>query len=527
VKAPESSRSDDPLAPLRTVEPQPETPKRALTQLLVAAMLAAVVLGVYAWQMRRAHAVKRLVAEALPFVERGDVLSLRKAEEKYKEALDAGSSAQAIAGIAEVYALLWVDHGVAEAKSLAQQYTGQAVSDDTETSQRFLAQGLVAVGEGRAADAERTLDAVVERGAMNERIFFALGLAELAQGKAKPAADKLKRAHDLKSAAPHYARAMGDAADEAYDTRMASFAWEDAAKTNPAYVQGVARDLVAKLRRGEPRKGIVETLGLLKSLPADQVGPAGTAALAYTESVMHYISGDAKRARETLESAVKIDGETPRYLAQRGRVLILEGKDAEGLKTLVAAYTKAPEADRYLYTLADAYIELGKADEAVKVLTTAGATRAEAPAYHIALGSALAAKGDFGKAKTSFDKALELEPENGDALLAMGVSLWKQKNYDDALPFFERAVAAKPKFPEVYEGIGLMWTERGALPQANTQLDMAEKLFRAVEADPARMKRFYAATIKAYSSAKGGSSFVKDWTAREKAYREGTQPPLP
>jgi tetratricopeptide (TPR) repeat protein len=528
VKAPESSRPDDPLALLRTTEPPPETPKQVIKQLGIALVVAALVLGIYAWQTRRAHAVKRLVAEAVPLVEKGDLLSLRKAEEKYKEAIDAGSSPAAVAGIAEVYALLWVDHRVVEAKASAQENTSEAVDDDTETSQRFSAEGLVAVGEGRAADAEKLLSGLVERGAVTDRIFYALGMAEMAQGKAKAAKDHLKRAHDMRSQSPHYGRALGDAQDEAYDNRAASFAWEDAAKSNPAYVQGVARDLVARLRRGEPRKTVIDTIKMMKSLPADQVGPAGTAALAYTESVMHFIAADAKKARETLDEAVKLDGESARYLALRGLVQIQDGKNDEGIKHLVAAYTKAPQADRYLYMLADAYMDIGKPEDAVKTLLTAGTTRAEEAGYHIQLGYAYVAKGDHAKAKASFEKAGEVEGgEFADALLGLGVSLWKQKKYSDAVPFFERAVAAKPKYPEVYEGIGLMFAEQGALGQANPQLDMSEKLFRATDADPARMKRFYTGVIKSLSGLKGGSSLAKEWAGREKAYREGTQAPLP
>src|SRR5688572_7826294 len=157
VKAPESSRPNDPLAPLRVTEPPPETPKRAFTQLGVGVIVAAVLLGLYAWQARRSHAVKRLVHEAAPLVEKGDVLSLRAAEAKLKEAFDRGSSANAVASLAEVYALLWVEHGIADTKAAAQEYARQAAGDGTETASRYLAEGLVAVGEGRAADAERLL----------------------------------------------------------------------------------------------------------------------------------------------------------------------------------------------------------------------------------------------------------------------------------------------------------------------------------------------------------------------------------
>ncbi len=527
MTAPSSPRSDDPLALLRTTEPKREPPQKALMRLVVAAVVMAAILGAYIFITKRAYAVKQLVADAMPFIEKGDVPSLRQAEAKLKEAEERGGGDNVKAALSEVYAMLAVEHAIAAEQTNLRQYAQAAVSSGIENGGRFVGEALLHHVEGRSAEGKRVLDSVLARGGVSDKIYWALGTIELGMGEAKLAKDHLSRAVDTKPQAPHYGRALGDAFDDLGDPRSASTHWEAAARANPAYVQGAARDLISQLRRGEPRKQVVETFKVLEGLNEMDVGSGGTAALAYARATMHWIEGNEKAARKAIDAAITAGGETARHLELRGRIQLNAGKPGEGLKDIAAAHAKAPKADRYLYGLVDAYADAGKHDEALKVMTAAAATHAEDPAYHTALGNLHVQRGEPQKAQAAFEKAHSLSADYADAYLGQAIGEWRQKKFDEAMPFFEKAIMAKPKFPEVYEAIGLMWTEQGALPRANPQLDMGEKLFRAIDADPARMQRFYAVIQKTMNSAKGGSSLAKEWAGREKAYREGTQPPLP
>ena len=525
MKSPEPNR-EDPLELLRkSMEPQRESPKRAAIRLGIAAVVAAGLLGLYLWQAKRSHAVKVLIAEATPLIERGDLTSLRQAEKKLLEASDIKRNDRVVASLAETYAMQWVEHGMPEAKAKAQAVVAEAVNDDLQTAQRYAAEGLVAIGEGRFADAEKVASDIITRGGMSERLFWVLGLAELAQGKVESARDKLKRATDLKSSAPHYARALGDALEDDNDSRGASNYWELAAKVNPNYVQGVARDLYSRVRRGEPRATVLAEIKRLNAMPAEDVGPYGQAAIQYTLALITYQEGKNKEALAAVAAAEKTLGTRAYLTALRGQVLIADGKVAEGQKELAATAGRAPAADKYLYALVDALVDQGNTAEALKALQAHGAGRTNEARYHVALGDVYVAAKDFAKAKAEHDKALELEPDYPEAYLGQAIAQARQKKYQDAVALFEQALVVKPKFPEVYEAIGLMFIETGILPNANTQLDMSEKLFRAVDVDTPRLKRFYASVQKSFQ-AKGGYSYVKEWQAREKLFREGTQPAL-
>jgi tetratricopeptide (TPR) repeat protein len=517
-----------PSAPPASVaaEQPGESLAHAALQVGLAILVAALVLTLYVWQARRTHAVKALVSQAAPLVDKGDVESLRVAEQLYLGALSVRRGHQpAICGLAETYAMLSAEHGIVAAGDQAQRYTALCVEGGTESPARYTAEALMALGEGQPLVAESLINALLARGAASERLAWLAGLAELAMGKAKLAREQLKRATDMKPGVALYAQALGDAFDEEGNTREASQAWELAAKANPKYVQGAARDLYSRVRRGESRPAVLQELSRLSSLPKEAVGPHALAAIRLVEAEMAYQGGLANEALRVLAEAAQSDGDSARLLELRGWVLLGDGQRQEGLAALQAAHARAPGADRYLYALADAYLELNLVDEALHLLQTAE-DRLGVARHQAVLGRVFVAKKDWSRAKAAFDRALALEADCPEALLGYGVAAWKQQHQDEAVQWFGKALVQRPKFPEVYEALGLMWVEQGSLAQANPQLDMAEKMFRAEDTDVTRLRRFYAAVLQAYS-AKGGSAYLQEWSAREKAFCSGTQAPLP
>ncbi len=510
-----------------SIDYQPESPKKMLLQLGGAVLVAAIVLAAYGWYQKRSHAAKVLTVEALDLMEKMDVPSLRKAEAKLQEGLELQSSnPQALSTIAELYGLLWIEHGVQEAKAKAIDFTKRAVDKDIENEQRYAAEALVLYGEGKYEEADKLLVSVNERGAVSEQFYWVHALTDMARGRPEEAREKLRKAADLKSSTPHYARVLGDAYDDAADDRNALIFWDRSAKVNPAYIQGVARDLLTHIKNDFDRKAVLDELARFATLKPEDIGPVGQAAVAYVRALMLYQEAKYDEALNVIATAIDKAGETPRYLTARGRILVAAGKTEQGFKDLLAARQKAPKADRYLYTLTDTYLELGKTGEALKLLRSAGADRDGDSDYQVALGDALLAKGDTKAAKAAFKKALDYQSNHPYALLGQAKVAWKEHNFEGAMPWFEKAVSAKPKFPELYENIGLMWVDQGALTQANPQLDMAEKLYKATEREASGMKRFYATIEKAYASARGGSNYVKEWSERQKAYEEQLKNPV-
>ncbi|MEE8408309.1 MAG: tetratricopeptide repeat protein [Myxococcota bacterium] len=523
VEIPEGVEPLDGPVGFRTAEVGTETASRAMTHIIVGFVACVALLGVYYWWSQNAYEAKKLAVEGAQMVESADVQSLRNAEIKFIAAREYQSGNEyAIAGLAEAYTLLWVDHGFDDYKAKAAELVELAREKNIEKAERFAAEVLYAYGEGKFAEAEQTAAAVIEKGGVSEKLYWTLGMCQRAMGKIKLGRDNLRRAYDLKGDAPHYATALGDAYDEDNDDRNATFFWKLAADRNSSYVPGVARSLMARVRKGADPKQLEDDLAALDEIEPKNIGKRDRAAIELARSALLTRLGKGKQSVAAAKKAADAIGETPRLLMTRGIALIADGKSNAGLKDLEAAHKKAPGLERYLYGLATALIDAGKHDKAIQTLKVGGGKLTQEPFYHARLGDAFRAKKNWKKAIESYDKALNLHEVYPAALLGRGIVAWRQKKYDDATSWLEKAIGARSSYPEVYVAVGLMWVERGYTKEAHTQLDMAEKLFIARGQDSRRMKEFYGSIIKAYGRAKRASSYVRQWAGREAAYRKGT-----
>jgi len=515
------------LDELRTTDAPQEPLARVVFQLAAAAAALAVLLGLYAWHARRTHAARVLLVAAAPLVERADPTSLRLARNRYA----AASTVRAVrdtatAGLAEVSAMLWVEHGFADERDAAHAALEAVIDANVTSTSRYVAETLVALGEGRLAEARAVVDDVLGRGAVADRISWVAGLVDLAQGNPHAARDKLRRATDLRAAAPHYLRALGDALEDADESHDASQAWEQSAKTNGQYIQGVARDLFSRVRRGEGRAKAAAEITLWLAASDEQLGPRGRAALLMAQAELELQAGALVDALQSIDAAQKIDPERVRMQALAAEILLASGRTDEGLALLAKAHARAPRSARYLRALLDALLATGRAGEATQLLAREAPAHEGDAHFEVARGDVLLAEEAFEAATAAYGRALSLEVGCPEAMLGLGRIAWQQHKADAAVEWLQKAVAARARFPEVYELLGSIFVEQGALEQANKQLDMAEKLFRATDADPTRLRRFYAGVRKTLGSARNGSALAKEWTEREKTYGLGTLAPL-
>ena len=92
-------------------------------------------------------------------------------------------SERAIAGLAEINTLLWVVHGLDEFKEEAIDWVDRAALDDIERGERYAAESLIALHEGRIEESIRIAQDVLEKGGVSERLNWTLGLALRAKGE--------------------------------------------------------------------------------------------------------------------------------------------------------------------------------------------------------------------------------------------------------------------------------------------------------------------------------------------------------
>src|SRR5690606_35033268 len=113
--------------------------------------------------------------------------------------------------LAELNTILYAEHKVADRKAAAQDFVDRAVQRKTSTAEEYASRALLLVADGKAAEAERFLNAeVIEKDAGGARIFAALGMALEAQGKVAEARRAFKAAVDADWRNPRFAVLIGD-----------------------------------------------------------------------------------------------------------------------------------------------------------------------------------------------------------------------------------------------------------------------------------------------------------------------------
>lgn len=508
IDLPEPAEAQDTLVGFQTDDPDRETPQRALLHVGIGFILLVALFGVYLWNANRSHEAKQLAYEAMGALNRGDYPSLQEATETFERSLEIVPDNEfALSGAAEAQALLWADHGEAAAMPRAKDYTTRAVERDVEKPERFSAELLVAFAEGDYRRVVAKAAEITARGGTSEKIYFPLGLAQRALGKADEGLDTLRRAQELSGGQPAYATALGDAYDDDGDRRNARVFWEKARTANGRYVKGAARDVWGRLLGGEPLEAVKRDLDRLRRVAP--VGPEAKAAVELAVAEMEHRAGNGPEALEAVGRAIADGGEDPRLLAARGRYRLMIGETKEGLADFQRAYEKNPGNVGYLYRWVEALLLAGEAQAAVAAINSKEEQLGRDARYRLARAEALIASDKLGPAQKIYQSVLDNQKDQPDALFGLGRIERRKRNYERARALFERAVTERNRFPEVLEEVGTMFAEMGSAEDGHKQLLEAEKLYVARGEDRAQLRRFYREAARALSSSSFGSAWTK------------------
>ena len=164
-------------------------------------------------------------------------------------------------------------------------------------------------------------------------------------------------------------------------------------------------------------------------------------------------------AKESFETALKLNAENPAALYGLGRVNYAQGKYAEAAALFEKVIKLVPDASRVNYSLALAYRGLKDTEKAKLYMSKQGAVgvRAMDPIYdnlnelkkgarlRLIRGKQALEAGSFAEAESEFQKVLAAEPDNVTALVNYGVLLVQQKKFPEAARNLEKAVALDPK----------------------------------------------------------------------------------
>jgi Tfp pilus assembly protein PilF len=186
----------------------------------------------------------------------------------------------------------------------------------------------------------------------------------------------------------------------------------------------------------------------------------GDNGVAYFCLGLEYLNdGDKATALELFSKSVEIE---PGYFPAQfslGKLLLENGRAAEGHQHLDLAEAMAGKNPQLQYNLGTMMMNAGNHAEALKHLAAAVHGAPENADFHAALGFALQSMTNLDGAIGELNRALALQPDNHYARYCLASVLTQAGRTNDALAQYELLVQRDPKDPETHFNLGLAPTE--------------------------------------------------------------------
>lgn len=191
------------------------------------------------------------------------------------------------------------------------------------------------------------------------------------------------------------------------------------------------------LMRNDTAGGITDLKSYLAQEP-DDAGAWLAVGTAYA-AIQHL-----PQAKESLQRAVDLDGESVDARLAFAQVLTRLGKLDDAALQLLQASKVAPENARVLHDLGLVFYDKRLYDEAIAWLTKATAADPADARAHFALGLAFEAERDVGAALASYREAVRRDPSSVDARLTLADTLAGMGEHQAALRELDALLAPRP-----------------------------------------------------------------------------------
>jgi tetratricopeptide (TPR) repeat protein len=417
-----------------------------------------------------------------------------------------------MSSLAEVESQLYFTYGVKDAGAKAKKYLDILKAHGNRTAERYAAEAYVLLGDGNAAEAEKIITDLTDKGIRHAKLLHVLSAAKLAQGKMKEAAVAAQEGQKLSTSLVRLPIAEGDALLALGNIPSAANAYLKAKKLNPDHMRArTALTLVAAVsRQGKPDLLIKELDRLLEETKTNP-GYGGTppprvqAFIEYAKGEVFLVDNKAKEALAMAEAATVTDPTQPAAFALKGRSLAKLGKAEDAKKAfddalalspaslpigkaaydVLAAANKGADGIAYLEKVKTAnpengmvYVELSLAQSAANKPKEALANADEAiaklgNAHDLAVfakARALQADNQLDKARETYGEAIGYHgnPEWPELYFAMGQLRFAEKQYEEAAQNYEQAVkfwdkqgGSIDRVADAYEGMGKSYDALG------------------------------------------------------------------
>ena len=453
----------------------------ALVQIGVAAVLLA---GVVTYVVHRGSVrqqTEERMKAARTAAQRDNPEDLRKALAELDSLFHLDEDARdARALAAEVNARLWLEHRQPESEARAREHLARAAALDSRSGERFGAQALMLLAEGKTAEAEKYLEELKTQGAKSPKLALAEAQVLLARGRLSDARQAFARASEGGWREPRYPLAHGEALLDEGLYGQAAEALKKALTANPEHLRARLSLALARLYQGGGREEAAKTVSEVLAREAE-LSPALKARAQTVRAALALAEERTEEAQKAAEEALAAAPGEHHALFVRARALALKkdpgaraafqeavakrrtapllyldgaralqrAGDGEGALTLLDAYetvfrdvrVSAPEGktegalardDRYWLARGNVLEALGRTDDALTAYDSAMAVKGVSLARaQYAKGALLLVRGDHEGARTLL---VQVAPDNGQGTLpeayqSMGDLLFAKGEY--------------------------------------------------------------------------------------------------
>lgn len=194
------------------------------------------------------------------------------------------------------------------------------------------------------------------------------------------------------------------------------------------------------------------------------------AASRYDLAMQEFVSGDPKRALQSIDQSIASHNGTPAAHMLRGRILVELGRAEDGVEAFQTAIKIDPQNAEAHYYLGMAMERLRRSDEALSSYRKAGELDRANAQYPIAAAELLIEQGKLQEAHAVLDSASPEVRRSPGALQTLGHVEMMQGNTEAGLAYFRDAATLSPNDPSLLDDLARAQVAAGQIAEGERTL---------------------------------------------------------
>ena len=194
-------------------------------------------------------------------------------------------------------------------------------------------------------------------------------------------------------------------------------------------------------------------------------------------AVQYMHDAEYVRARELLDSAIRLEPNRAEAFFHRGKLNEIIGNYDEALNDLNHTLTLKPGMLIFAWIYrGDIYRKMGRYDDALADYERAARANANFAEAYYGIAMVYWERKELPQATAACRKFLELEPNDARSYICLGGLLMHQSHFADAMQTYYQGVARFPTNSALWYGLGTAYEELGLYKEAQLSYEKSNKL---------------------------------------------------